>query len=38
VGQLGTCVNNEKAAESTFYFDEYNRNTGKYAVKIIKIV
>lgn len=35
---LATAVSGAKAADKTFYFTIYNRNDGKYAVKVIKIV
>lgn len=38
VGQLSTGGSGDKAAANTFYFTIYTRNTGKYAVKVIKIV
>ena len=38
VGQLSTGGASEKAAANTFYFTIYTRNTGKYAVKVIKVV
>lgn len=38
VGQLQTGAENAKAEANTFYFNIYIRNTGKYAVKVIKVV
>ena len=38
VGSLSTGAANAKAEANTFYFTIYTRNTGKYAVKIIKVV
>lgn len=35
---LATAGSSAKAADKTFYFTIYNRNDGKYAVKVIKIV
>lgn len=34
---LTACAAAEKAVASTFYFDTYNENNGKYAVKVINV-
>jgi hypothetical protein len=38
VSSLSTGAESTTAAAAKFVFDTYTRNTGKYAVKIIKIV